>query len=202
MNPHINPILASFLEDNTNPRVPEHKHSPLKELPIRYFPDSILNQVCEPVAEVTEEVQELAKSMIYTLLLEKGIGLAAPQVGRLIRLFVVDVGWIHGVEHSEPRVFINPTVISTGGVEVPVHEGCLSFPGATAIVKRSTTVRVEALDLEGQPFMGDLDGLLGVVVQHEYDHLNGVTIRKALSPYELGIAQKNIKKNLRGKKHR
>lgn len=202
-----NPILTSFFSECGDPDCPDHSHQkepepPLEELTLRYFPDSILNQKCEPVPQVTDEVRRLAKNMLYTMMLGKGIGLAAPQVGILLRLFVIDLGWIKGLDYAEPRVFINPTVTLIGEEEVTIHEGCLSFPGSTAIVKRRARIRVEAFDMEGEPDMRELGGMLAVVVQHEYDHLDGITIRKHLSPYELGIAQRNIKKDLRAKKRR
>ena len=206
-------------------------------LPLRYFPDDILTKVCLPVNGVTEAIQELAKNMIYTMMCSQGIGLAAPQVGKLLQLFVVDVGWVNGVDQANPLVFINPTLETAcpqGGVVAlskkemaeamcskascetqdglrafnPLKgaaqksdprvylstEGCLSFPGASAKILRYKEVTVSALDLDGNTFTLKADGILGAAIQHEVDHLYGVTLREQLSPLAVSRVLKNVKK--------
>jgi len=171
----------------------------MKTLPLRYFPDGILFQKCEPVPEVTDEIRTLAQDMILTMMIEKGIGLAAPQVGKLLRMFVVDVEWPKGTEQADPHVFINPTVEFKGPLIKSV-EGCLSFPGETAELERAKEILVRALGLDGQEFVMEADGVLAVAIQHENDHLEGKTFSDRLSWLRKSGVQKRVKKKLRDQK--
>jgi len=144
-------------------------------LKIHTYPDTILNTVCEPVAEVTEEIQTLSYEMAETMYEEHGIGIAAPQVGRNLRIFVVDVNWPRTGERN-PMVFINPSVESLGEATARTREGCLSLPGVHEYITRHETVRVSALGVDGLPFTIEVQGLAAVCVQHENDHLDGVTM--------------------------
>lgn len=178
----------------------------MKTLTLCYFPDGILFQKCEPVPEVTDEIKALAQDMILTMMIEKGIGLAAPQVGRAIRMFVVDVEWSGGAEQANPYVFINPTVegIPAPGEEaprkVPATEGCLSFPGERFDMERWKFIRVTATDLEGKPFTLEADGILGVAIQHENDHLDGKTVGASLSWLKRDMMKKRILKRRKGRR--
>jgi len=174
-----------------------HARAPAR-LPLRFFPDSVLDQGCSEVSEITEEVCQLAKDMLLTMMLEGGVGLAAPQVGKLLRLFVVDVDWVRGTKHSNPLVFINPVLEGTG--KQTSEEGCLSFPGALARTERFQTIRVSFLDLDGSKQSLEAEGRLAIAIQHEADHLEGKTIRPFLSSYTMGKVTKNIKSALRERK--
>lgn len=174
-----------------------------KRLNIVYFPNSGLFQVCAEVAEVTEDITWLAKDMLFTMIQRNGVGLAAPQVGHHIRLFVVDIKWARNIRESDPHVFINPVVTPVSEVDAdPVkatgQEGCLSFPGASVEVPRYAAVHVRALNLDGKPFEMYADGFLARVIQHESDHLNGVTIAPLLGRLQRQAVQKSVKKALRG----
>ena len=125
----------------------------------------ILREVTRPVDAVTEDLRGLAADMFETMYAAKGIGLAAPQVGRRERLFVVNVD---GAKH----VLINPELLSAEGSEI-AEEGCLSIPDVYGDVDRATHVVMRALDLEGRPFDIDATDLLARCLQHELDHLNG-----------------------------
>ncbi|MCH2110248.1 MAG: peptide deformylase [Polyangiaceae bacterium] len=142
-------------------------------LEILHYPHPALKSVAEPIAEVTEEIRVLAENMAETMYLAAGVGLAANQVGILKRIFVIDCA--DEDAPSELRVFINPEITEMDGEQM-FNEGCLSFPGANEDVKRAETVRVKALDAQGEEFSLDADGLLAVAIQHELDHLNGVTM--------------------------
>ena len=120
------------------------------------------------VPEFDGEIRSLAEQMLETMRTNKGIGLAAVQVGKMIRLFVTDL------PKDMPRVFINPEIVETSLDQVTFEEGCLSIPDINADVVRPTQVRVQAWNLKGRPFSLDADDLLARVVQHEIDHLNGV----------------------------
>ncbi len=120
-----------------------------------------------PVEEVTDEIRRLVDAMFDTMEEKDGIGLAAPQVGHNIRLFVV------GIE-SQRFIFINPEIIETSQETCTMEEGCLSIPKIYEAVVRPSKVRVQFLNLEGKRKTIDAEGLLARVIQHENDHLNGV----------------------------
>jgi len=170
---------------------------PPKTLPLRYFPDPILYQMCKPVETITPEVKQLAYDMILTMMKGNGIGLAAPQVGKAIRLFVADIDWFEKKVDSQTYVFVNPSVEPLGETIRSV-EGCLSFPGERFEEKRVNKVRVKATDLEtGQPFEMEAEGTLAVVIQHEMDHLNGWTVASNLSWLKRDLLRKAIFKRTR-----
>jgi len=140
-------------------------------LPILTYPDPILKTVAKPVEEVTDEIRTLIEDMAETMYAAPGVGLAANQIGVLKRIFVIDVA-----DEDEPSnliAFINPEIFEKDGEQL-FPEGCLSFPGATEDIKRAETVKVRALDAQGEPFELEADGLLAVAIQHENDHLDGV----------------------------
>ena len=138
-------------------------------LPILEFPDPRLRTVAKPVSEVTDEIRQLVKDMLETMYAAPGIGLAASQVDRHIRLLVLDIS----EDQSKPQVFINPTFEPISAETKAYDEGCLSIPGFYESVERPDLIRVSALDLQGQPQTTEADGLLSVCIQHEVDHLDG-----------------------------
>jgi peptide deformylase len=120
------------------------------------------------VPEINGDVSELVKNMFAAMYAQRGVGLAAVQVGSLLRLFITDV------EGDRPRVFINPEIIETSVEQVSLEEGCLSLPSLNADVIRPFRVRIQAWNEKGRPFSQDAEGMLARAVQHELDHLNGV----------------------------
>ncbi len=128
------------------------------------------------VPELNGTVHTLIEQMFEAMRLNKGIGLAAVQVGNLYRLFVTEVAG------DEPRAFVNPEILETSLEQVSYEEGCLSIPGIEAEVVRPQRVRVQAWNEKGRPFSLDAEDLLARVVQHEYDHLNGVLFIDRLDP--------------------
>ncbi|MCR5829806.1 MAG: peptide deformylase [Lachnospiraceae bacterium] len=135
---------------------------------IRIEGDPILKKVCKPVTEVNDRIRELIDDMLDTMYEANGVGLAAPQVGILKRIFVIDVS----EEGNEPHVFINPKIIKTSGSQTG-DEGCLSIPGKTATVTRALNVVVRAFDENMEEFELEGEGLMARAIQHENDHLNG-----------------------------
>jgi peptide deformylase len=125
----------------------------------------ILRKISKPVAKVTKEIKQLVVNMEETLRSAPGVGLAAPQVGELIRLIVADVG--EGL-----HVLINPKIIKKSGKQTFV-EGCLSIPGVEAPVERASSVTVKAINRSGRAIEVTAEGLLATVFQHEIDHLDG-----------------------------
>ena len=134
--------------------------------------DEVLRKKARPVADIDARTQSLIDDMIDTLRHSgNGIGLAAPQVGILRRIFVIDLGDEDGL-----RVFINPEITETRGTQCGT-EGCLSLPGLWGEVERPAELVCEALDRDGQPFRVEADGLLAVCIAHENDHLDGILFR-------------------------
>jgi peptide deformylase len=128
------------------------------------------------VPELDGTVHTLIEQMFETIRSNKGIGLAAVQVGSLYRLFITEVAG------DKPRVFVNPEILETSLEQVSYEEGCLSIPGIEAEVVRPQRVRVQAWNEKGRPFTLDAEDLLARVVQHEYDHLNGVLFIDRIDP--------------------
>jgi peptide deformylase len=137
--------------------------------------NDILRQKAKPVADVDGDVLAFAKDLIDSMHLGKGVGLAAPQVGVLDRVFVVHI------DGDVPRVFINPSIIETSSELSEYEEGCLSIPGMYAQVIRPAYVKVQAWNERGRPFNLTAEGFLARVIQHEYDHLEGVLFIDKLS---------------------
>lgn len=140
--------------------------------PILTWPDERLTRVCTPVAELTSDVRTLAEDMLETMYDAPGRGLAAPQIGVMSRLFVMDPTWKEGVR--DPFVCINPEITAVGTELAEGSEGCLSIPGVSAQVTRPTTVRLVWTDLDGMQQDQELAGFTALCAQHELDHLNGL----------------------------
>ena len=138
---------------------------------IRELGDDVLRKYCKPVKEVNRRTRILIEDMFDTMYEANGVGLAAPQVGILKQIFVVDVGDEEG--NKVPYVFINPEILEREGVQVD-FEGCLSVPGKSGKVARAEKVKVKAFDKDMNEFELEAEGFLARAIQHEYDHLNGV----------------------------
>ncbi len=130
--------------------------------------EDILRQKAQPVAEVNDEIRQLAEDMFETMIEADGVGLACPQIGKNLRMFVLIA------DDDVRRVFINPQIIKTSEEMGDYDEGCLSIPQVYETIKRPVRVTVQALNEQGKPFTLDADGLLARIIQHEYDHLDGI----------------------------
>jgi peptide deformylase len=146
-------------------------------LPILRWPDARLGQVCAPV---TGDVTGLAADMLDTMYDAPGRGLAAPQVGVLKRLFVMDVAWKTGA--PDPLVCINPEILWASETRAEGAEGCLSIPGPTTVVSRATQIRLGWTGLDGVRREALLEGFAAICAQHEYDHLDGILTLDRLTP--------------------
>ncbi|MCI6274269.1 MAG: peptide deformylase [Atopobiaceae bacterium] len=145
-------------------------------------PAPVLSEECAPVEEIDDEIRALAKRMLRDMYAADGCGLAAPQVGVARQVVVIDVEWSGRGSRKNPYVLINPRVITADGPERITGEGCLSFPGVTVEVERPSHVVVQALNLDGDLMQYEASGnLLAVCLQHEIDHLHGVTMMDHLS---------------------
>ena len=131
--------------------------------------DKLLRKICKPVPEITPNVKKLLDNLLETMYNSNGVGLAAPQVGILKRLVVVDIG----EEGPGPLKLINPEIMECSGVQNG-PEGCLSCPGMWGDVKRSKYVKVKALNPEGEEIIIEGEDFLARALQHEIDHLDGI----------------------------
>jgi len=165
----------------------------MAKLPILEFPDPRLRTIAKPVDKVDAELSRLIDDMFETMYAAPGIGLAATQVDVHRRLLVLDVS----EDNSRPMVFINPEILSAEGHQV-YQEGCLSVPGIYADVTRANSVKVRALDRNGDAFELEADGLLAVCIQHEMDHLAGKVFVDYLSPLKREQVRKKLAKQARG----
>ena len=134
---------------------------------IRIMGDKVLEKTCRPVENVTPRIRQLVGDMLETMYDAYGVGLAAPQVGILKRIVVIDT------DGENPHILINPEILETSG-EQTGYEGCLSLPGKSGMVTRPDYVKVRALDLDMQPFELEGEGLLARAICHECDHLDGI----------------------------
>lgn len=153
-------------------------------LPILRWPDPRLATPCTPVAE---DVAQLAADMLETMYAAPGRGLAAPQVGVLKRLFVMDVAWKEGP--PAPSVVINPQILWRSDDTATGAEGCLSIPGIMTDISRATQIRMTWTDLHGQLQDEILTGFAAICAQHEYDHLDGLVTFDRLPPDQRAAAQ-------------
>lgn len=149
----------------------------MAKLPIVIYPNPVLAEKCAPVAAFDENLAKLAADMAETMYAAPGVGLAAPQVGKAIRMVVIDVS----EDKKHLLTLVNPQIIARSSELNTFEEGCLSLPGIWDKVKRPAEVTFRAQDLHGNFFEQKCDGLLAVCVQHELDHLDGVVFIDHLS---------------------
>jgi len=179
-------------------------------LPITAYGNSVLRKRCEDITADYPGLQELIANMWETLYASHGVGLAAPQVNRPIRLFLVDS--LHVLEQLEPEekaaypgdegikeVFINASIVELNGDPWPYEEGCLSIPRIREDVDRPETVRIEYLDEHFNRHEKTFNGLTARVIQHEYDHIEGKLFIDYLKPLKRRLLKKRLDDISRGK---
>ncbi|EQC43270.1 peptide deformylase [Bacteriovorax sp. Seq25_V] len=177
-------------------------------LPIFTMPAPVLKQVAKPVEVFDEDLKKLCKDMLYTMYHAPGIGLAAPQVGKSIRLFVMDIDYNReeitkadgskdfALSDFQPKIFINPVIEKISG-EILYEEGCLSVPGIYEEVSRSEHIKIKYQDINGDHHEMEAHELLSVCIQHENDHLDGIVFLERLSTLKRNFL---TKKYLKAKK--
>ncbi|PWC54910.1 peptide deformylase [Azospirillum sp. TSO22-1] len=164
-------------------------------LPILVAPHPVLKQTAKPVAKVDARIARLMDDMVETMYDAQGIGLAAPQIGVLERVIVVDVH--EKDEPANPIRMANPEIVWASDELVPCEEGCLSVPEHYAEVTRPKAVRVRYLDQQNEIRELDADGMLATCVQHEIDHLNGVLFVDHLSMLKRNMILRKLQKQQR-----
>ena len=143
----------------------------MAELPILRFPDPRLRRPALPVGDIDDTLRRLAADMLDTMYAAPGRGLAGPQVGAMLRIFVMDVTWKDGI--PSPRVCLNPEILDASDDMATCQEGCLSIPGVPAMVTRPAEITLRWTDLAGVVLQERLSGFAATCAQHELDHLNG-----------------------------
>lgn len=167
------------------------KTSPSK-LPVRVVGDKVLRQKAAEVKENSEELQEFIQDLIFTMYEDDGVGLAAPQVGRSERIFVVDPYWYREGHTKKPLVIINPEFMEFSGEETD-DEGCLSVPGIFSKVPRAERVVIEGLNENFQKVRYEAEGFFARSLQHENDHLDGILFIDKIPPLQRMMHNKKIK---------
>ena len=166
-------------------------------LPILYVPDPKLRAKAKPVVAGDPRIPGLAAQMLATMYKAPGIGLAAPQIGELLRLVVIDV---HPDDKPEPLVLINPEIVAASKELATREEGCLSLPNQFAEVTRPARVKVRWLDLAGAKQEVEAEGLFSACLQHEIDHLDGVLFVDYLSALKRNMLLRKLAKELKAQR--
>lgn len=172
-------------------------------LPIVAYGDPVLKKVAEKIDASYPELSNLVADMFETMYHAKGVGLAAPQIGRSIRLFVVDGAPFADEEGEEPdpkakgienfkKVFLNPTIIEESGQKWAFQEGCLSIPGVREKVYRHEKVTINYFDENWKEYTETFDGYAARIIQHEYDHLEGVLFTELVTPLKKKLIAKKL----------
>lgn len=162
--------------------------------PLILLPDPLLREVSKPIERVDDDVRKFADDMLETMYDAPGIGLAAIQVGEPRRMLVLDVSAKEEEEERDPRVFINPEIVSSADEHTMHEEGCLSIPDYYAEVERPSKVTVKYIDLDGKDQTVEAEGILATCLQHEIDHLNGVLFIDYLSRLKRDMVVRKFKK--------
>lgn len=160
-------------------------------MPLRYFGDQFLRRQAAEVADISGDLAAFGQKMLVTMDHEVGIGLAAPQVGRSIRMLV------HGLPEEAPAVLINPVIVESRGESV-YQEGCLSIPGLYVDVVRPEEIHLRAWGLDGEEIDLDADGLLARVCQHEMDHLDGLLFVDRIGVEDRIATEAELRKRVSG----
>jgi peptide deformylase len=143
----------------------------IEKCQLTHYPADVLTGTASPVDEIDDNIRQLVEKMINVMLRNKGVGLAAPQIGVSLRLFIISLDG----NRETVKVYINPTVTPTGDLDT-LDEGCLSVPNVYTKIRRYKKCKVTATDLDGKEFTDEAEGLYARALQHENDHINGVTI--------------------------
>jgi len=170
--------------------------------PIVIYGDEVLRKRCEPVPADYPELKTLVADMFLTLGEAEGVGLAAPQIGKDIRLFIVDcTPWAEEDPSCADyrRAFVNAEIYEMSEAKKTYNEGCLSFPGIHADVQRSLSIRMRYLDEDFQPHDEEFTGLKAWVIQHEYDHIEGTVFVDRVSPLRRNLLKGKLLNLVKGK---
>ena len=163
--------------------------------PIVTWPDPILREPARPVEVITDEIRSLYRDLVDTMFAHNGVGIAAIQIGQPIQMFLIEAPVAGGGEADDPLAFINPEIVWTGDDIERADEGCLSFPGVFVPIERPAQARVRAMNIAGDTFELDGDGLLGRAFQHEHDHLTGRLLVDFVGPLKKQMIRRKLKRD-------
>ncbi len=168
--------------------------------PIVAYGDPVLRKKCREITiSEKETIDTLINDMFETMYNAQGVGLAAPQIGKDIRLFIVDAEPMDEEECAGfKKVFINPQIIEETGTEWPYEEGCLSIPGIQENVNRKNVIKMSYLDENWVEHTEEFDGMKARVIQHEYDHIEGILFTDYLSPFKKRMLKNKLQNITRG----
>ncbi len=173
-------------------------------LPIYTYGQDVLRGDTQPVENASPELESLVRDLMDTMAGAEGIGLAAPQVGRRERIFVVDLGRMFESPEeaarypAQPMAFVNPEIVWESDEWCDFEEGCLSIPDLRETVRRPAAVRIAYRDALFAPHEIEVDGLLARVIQHEYDHLEGVLFVDRISPFRRRMLGRRLREMAKG----
>lgn len=169
-------------------------------LPIVAYGDIVLKKVAPPIQENSEQLQELIHNMWQTMYNARGVGLAAPQIGQSLRLFLVDTQQIEEQEDEGiKQVFINAVIEEYNDEEDILEEGCLSIPDIHGDVQRPMKIKINYLDENFQEHTTIFEGFNARVIQHEYDHIEGVLFTDKINPLKKRLLKRKLDKIAKGK---
>lgn len=166
--------------------------------PIVVYGDPVLKKRAEDIEKESLDVKTLAEDMFETMYGASGVGLAAPQIGKSIRMFVVDGEPMEDELKDFKKVFINPQILEETGDEWSFEEGCLSIPGIRAEVFRPDKIRIRYFDEEWQEHEEEYNGVAARIIQHEYDHIEGVLFTDYLSPLKKRLLKSKLQNISKG----
>ncbi|NIA17411.1 MAG: peptide deformylase [Planctomycetes bacterium] len=155
---------------------------------ITYYPEPVLAKKAEPVKEITDDIRRLAEKMIDIMVETKGVGLAGPQAGVPLRIFVASPTG----SRQDARVYINPAITPSGAIE-SMEEGCLSLPGVYGKIRRYNKCSITATGLDGREFTEEAQGLPARIFQHEVDHLDGILVADRMGSVAKIAARRRLK---------
>ncbi len=161
----------------------------IEKCQLTHYPADVLAKSASPVEKIDDNIRQLVERMIDIMIKNKGVGLAAPQIGVPLRLFIISLDG----KRESVKVYVNPNFTLTGELD-SVEEGCLSVPGIFTRIRRYKNCKVTAADLDGNEFTEEADGLFARVLQHENDHINGVTIVSRMGQTAKIARRKQLKK--------
>jgi peptide deformylase len=168
--------------------------------PIRAYGDPVLRIKCKEINDFGADFQKLVVDMYETMDASDGVGLAAPQIGKPLRLFMIDSTLFDKEKKEGVRTaFVNPTIVDETGEEWSFEEGCLSIPGVREDVVRKAQLTLKYQSITGENFEKSFDGMTARVIQHEYDHIEGVLFTDHISPFKRQLLKSKLAKISSGK---
>ncbi len=163
--------------------------------PIVTWPDPVLREPTARIEAFDDDLRALYRDLVDTMFAHNGVGIAAIQIGKPLKMFLIEAAVAGGSESDDPIAFINPEIVWTSDDTDRADEGCLSFPGVYVPVERPAKARVRAQNLEGESFELEGEGLLGRAFQHENDHLTGKLLVDFVGPLKKQMIRRKLKRD-------